>query len=333
MEETPEEEVVNPVYVSLNGEVLIVAQTLEGLTLPDTFEATTITLGDDEVAAAVSDIIPLTLVWLSDSDGETGAWYILDAENGTMTLYFTVTCAAERYIILDITADSLLPEGFVTTTLPIDERELTVLYAELDGTETDFYLVYAINAATGEAGLYRYDALEGTLQRYVRETLEEEMQEEAVEAEPEIETEEEVPEDDTELLALQEELDALKAQREQERRLGWILLLVAVVIILLLMILLVVVTAAKKKSRGEKPESAPVEMRCAASAEIVAAAEPAAEGISEPVPMPVAAPVPTEESAEEIPVDPAIADAELDELEFNISLDLALGNFDLDDPN
>lgn len=69
-----------------------------------------------------------------------------------------------QYKLLETEAETLIPEGYVMTKLIISGSSVTAFYPQGD-MESDFLLIYAENPM-GEAGFYRYDRIERTLQRY-----------------------------------------------------------------------------------------------------------------------------------------------------------------------
>ena len=69
----------------------------------------------------------------------------------------------------------MLPSGYLKSSFTYDNSKITgyqyvsdgVTYAADDKVKgNDFYLIYAVNELTGEKGLYVYDKLENTIQRY-----------------------------------------------------------------------------------------------------------------------------------------------------------------------
>lgn len=61
-----------------------------------------------------------------------------------------------------------IPEGYTETKIVINSQNITA-YVPVDSVENEFLLIYAMND-NGEKGFYRYDRIEGTMQRYVEET-------------------------------------------------------------------------------------------------------------------------------------------------------------------
>ena len=67
--------------------------------------------------------------------------------------------------------DDIVPEGYYKTSFNYDGTDL-IGYQYETTDENDFYLIYAVNEITGEEGLYVYDELENTVQRYNDEIVE-----------------------------------------------------------------------------------------------------------------------------------------------------------------
>jgi hypothetical protein len=70
-----------------------------------------------------------------------------------------------QYKLLEPGSDVTIPTGYRSTKLIISDISVTAYYPEGD-MESDYLLIYAENEL-GEAGFYRYDRLERTLQRFV----------------------------------------------------------------------------------------------------------------------------------------------------------------------
>ena len=68
-----------------------------------------------------------------------------------------------RYKLAEAPADRI-PAGYVSTTLSL-AGESVAAYIPESGTDTDYFLLYAVNDR-GEEGFYRYDRGEETMQRY-----------------------------------------------------------------------------------------------------------------------------------------------------------------------
>lgn len=73
-----------------------------------------------------------------------------------------------RYKPLGSVITEEIPEGYTETKIVINSQNITA-YVPVDSVENEFLLIYAMND-NGEKGFYRYDRIEGTMQRYVEET-------------------------------------------------------------------------------------------------------------------------------------------------------------------
>lgn len=62
-----------------------------------------------------------------------------------------------------------IPDGYIETTLNIDNIDV-VAYAHRDNLESEYLLLYCMNDK-GDVGLYQYDRIENTLQRFNKEQI------------------------------------------------------------------------------------------------------------------------------------------------------------------
>ena len=155
-----------PVTVKVGDKELQVANTLEGVTLPENFVAGQAAYNGAAVPAALDEQRGISLLYLLDEQN-AGSFYVLNAAGDGVYPYVQMTSGG-TYTILQKEDSVSAPEGYAETTLSIGEQ--TVAAWQLEGqTAPDFYLVYAMNAS-GTKGWYTYDAADGTMQRYVERT-------------------------------------------------------------------------------------------------------------------------------------------------------------------
>lgn len=155
-----------PVTVKVGDKELQVANTLEGVTLPENFVAGQAAYNGAAVPAALDEQRGISLLYLLDEQN-VGSFYVLNAAGDGVYPYVQMTSGG-TYTILQKEDSVSAPEGYAETTLSIGEQ--TVAAWQMEGqTAPDFYLVYAMNAS-GTKGWYTYDAAEGTMQRYVERT-------------------------------------------------------------------------------------------------------------------------------------------------------------------
>lgn len=161
----------NPLAVTIEGVDLRIAASLEGIEIPEGFEVQAYGYKDQEIQAARGLAKPLLLFWMTDANGENGAFYVYDETKDSFYRLVNLTMNQKVYTILPLEEGVEIPRGFSETTIAIGEEIVQAWIAEKD-MNTNFVLVYAMNW-NGEKSLYRYDSVEETFQRYVRETLEE----------------------------------------------------------------------------------------------------------------------------------------------------------------
>lgn len=146
------------------SEEMYIWRTLENVTIPSRYSETTLPYHGETVAAAkVEDSDAPTLVYLSNAVGDTGGYYIYNAEADTLYPYQTISSVSKSYILLEPSGNAALPEGFTETVLLIGEKEYPAWKAA--DTQGEVYLLYARNP-NGEAGYFIYNAEDESLQRY-----------------------------------------------------------------------------------------------------------------------------------------------------------------------
>ena len=165
---TPEPE-LEPVEVNINGQTLLINSELEESDIPEAFKIETRDYDGREVNVAVSLDGELTLFYLTDSNGLNGNFYIYNETTDTFNEYIEVEGKGGRYIILPIDDDVTIPDNFIETNLTIEGKE--IIAWQIEGLENDeYYIVYAKDGK-GEKGLFTYDTLGHTFQRFSPEML------------------------------------------------------------------------------------------------------------------------------------------------------------------
>ena len=159
--EVPSTEIKDPinnmVEVDLNGETMYVNENFATDNLPAGFEIVDYAI-DGKTVPALSDDNTI-LINLIKPDGSDAAFYIKN-DDGSFTRLTLLTVSGSVYYIL--TAGEL-PEGYTEMSLTVAEQEITA-YTSADPAEKEFALIYA-KGPSGYTGFYRYDTVEGTIQR------------------------------------------------------------------------------------------------------------------------------------------------------------------------
>lgn len=141
--------------------------------IPENYEKSTIKIGDDDVLCYKNEKSNTIVIGLKDEEGNI-KFYIYDEVNNLYTLYNGYKIGGLYLNIISMPND-MIPNGYDKVNFDYDGNTLIgyqyiekgVTYAVDDSANgDDFYLIYAINEMNGESGIYMYDILEGTIQRF-----------------------------------------------------------------------------------------------------------------------------------------------------------------------
>ena len=151
----------NPLEVKVKKDSYNVIRKLDGVEIPEGFEKTTIKLNDKDVEALINKDLGLTLVYLTDKDGNA-SFFVYDEKANKFYKYNYIKSIPVNLLLLD--SDKNRVKGF-------KKKELHILGYKVIGFEfkknKDYYLVYALNLNTNKKGYYLYDKKENTFQRYL----------------------------------------------------------------------------------------------------------------------------------------------------------------------
>lgn len=168
----PEPEPHNPVddaiKITLNEEELFMWVELKTVKLPDGFKITTVEYNGEDVEMATSESTGLILAYLTDEEGKNGRFFVFNSTNNKLHPYITFN-ARNTFTFLWADSSVVIPDGYVEVELTINDHIVQAWQKE-SGENPDFYLVYALNSE-GEKGLYYFDSVENTLQRFFDKTV------------------------------------------------------------------------------------------------------------------------------------------------------------------
>lgn len=150
---------LNPINVVVDGKNLNVVRKEDSLEVPTYYTRSTAIVNDVEVPALVSEITGYKLVGLKDEEGNI-ALYVYD--NNMFTLYHQIGMDSFVFIPLSVT-DKV--SGY-DKEKEVQVGDLTVTGYYNDYSESDFVLLYGMNAKNGEAAWYQYDMKQETFQRF-----------------------------------------------------------------------------------------------------------------------------------------------------------------------
>lgn len=164
---------LDPIYVKINNKEYSIIRKEGILEIPENYEKSSVTINDEEVLCYKNIITKNIIIGLKDSDGN-GKYYSYDEKRKSYTVYNGHKIGGINISILPMPNDKL-PEGYSKVSFTYNDNKLdgyqyidkNVTYAADESVKgSDFYLLYAVNELSGEKGIYVYDKLEGTVQRF-----------------------------------------------------------------------------------------------------------------------------------------------------------------------
>lgn len=141
---------LNPIEVDIDGSKYTVVKKPELLTEPIGHTAATIKIGEVDVPGFKSELTHLVIVGLKDDNGNI-KMFIYDEDTGKYTPYNEIKNASIALLPVKTENDV---EGFKRVSLKINDEKYEAFQSEADD---DFYLLFAMNVATGEEDYYIFD--------------------------------------------------------------------------------------------------------------------------------------------------------------------------------
>ncbi len=157
---TPDED---PLEVSVDGNLMNVADAQPAIDLPAGFAWEPMELGGVMVPAAKNKDNNLTLLYLLGAKEEDHALYIY-GEDGLFTLFRPLTVNTTLYTLLPAPEALETPANTVIGEVMVGDTAVEA-YVYEDTALEDFALVYAVGP-TGYVGWHTYDKADGSIQRY-----------------------------------------------------------------------------------------------------------------------------------------------------------------------
>lgn len=220
------------ITVTVDGQSLIVKSSLEGIEIPEGFEATTYTYKENEIQVAKGLSKGLIIMYLTDANQENGAYYIYNETSDSFYKMVNIQLTNKMYTIVKSNESIVIPSGYTLSQVTIGDQQVE---AWVNPSDPDFCLVYAMNW-DGESNLYMYDMKEQTMQRYKQQTTD-------------------TNSDSSQLITLQNKINSLNDKYDSEVSLKWKLLMVLAVICVILIITIVVLTIKQKGFRRPEEET------------------------------------------------------------------------------
>ncbi len=149
------------VTVTINDSLYTVVVNANEIVAPKGYSFSTVVINDQEVLSLKNDLSEVMLVYLKDEQGSK-SFYIYDQVNVTFNQILFVSNTTNQYLIITPNIDKV-PKGYKEASITINDTDVTVYRANDDD---EMVLVYALNPS-GEEGIYQYDIVENTYQRYI----------------------------------------------------------------------------------------------------------------------------------------------------------------------
>ncbi len=158
-----EEEIKQKLETTIDEKPYSVAADISGATLFNGFTATTIKYNDIDVQVAVDENNEFTLYYLKSADSDELLPYTLNEEQNAFERLKYFSIADNLYIFAAFPKEYKPHDDLFVSNVTISDFNVEC-FSSNDEKYSDFYYVYCYSG--GKYSVYRYDALEGTMQRY-----------------------------------------------------------------------------------------------------------------------------------------------------------------------
>lgn len=160
---TEENPTINPYEVTINGSIWI----LDNEYLPEeilpSFSLSSTVVNSVEIPAIKNSANGKVVVLAKAADGSKTSYYEYDAVTGKFSEYRIFSTSAQNYVFLNLDSNLVVPKGYYLTTANIGGFNIDVVKYE-DAAFADYLIFYAQHGET-EKSYYRYDTVNGTVQR------------------------------------------------------------------------------------------------------------------------------------------------------------------------
>ncbi len=159
--ETPATEPENdPLSVIADGVAKKIMQDISSMPVPEGFAQTTVAFDDIEVGALIEGGNKYTLFYISNEDGtDPDLYYKNSSGDYVRLLYITVN---GKFYIIEEPGNGYPPSGWKSGQLKLSNGS-AFAFVSNDERLADFYVIYCY--ADGVSQFYRYDSLQGSIQR------------------------------------------------------------------------------------------------------------------------------------------------------------------------
>ena len=160
-----EERNANPLLVIIGNNDYTIVNEIDDAMIPTGFNKETIMRKENEITVLNDAGGKYQLCYLVDANGENGAFYRRD-ENDNYTKLNYINVNKTMYIIEEFEIDGILPIDYKYSKFAIDGVELEAI-TYVDEALSDFYVFNCYVPGSAASAYYKYDIVEGTMQRAI----------------------------------------------------------------------------------------------------------------------------------------------------------------------
>lgn len=147
----------------VNGLPYMVVKDISNIKLPNGFTATERLYNNETISVATDINSQFELFYLKSADSDTAYPYFYDSDSNIFERVQIITQMDNSYIVSELPENCSLPDNYISANVKIEDISVDC-YSNTEEQSADMFYIYCYY--NGEFGMYRYDKLEGVLQRY-----------------------------------------------------------------------------------------------------------------------------------------------------------------------
>ena len=147
----------------VNGLPYMVVKDISNIKLPNGFTATERLYNNETISVATDSNSQFELFYLKSADSDTAYPYFYDSDSNIFERVQIITQMDNSYIVSELPENCSLPDNYISANVKIEDMSVDC-YSNTEEQSADMFYIYCYY--NGEFGMYRYDKLEGVLQRY-----------------------------------------------------------------------------------------------------------------------------------------------------------------------
>ena len=147
----------------VNGLPYMVVKDISNIKLPNGFTVTERLYNNETISVATDINSRFELFYLKSADSDTAYPYFYDSDSNIFERVQIITQMDNSYIVSELPENCSLPDNYISANVKIEDMSVDC-YSNTEEQSADMFYIYCYY--NGEFGMYRYDKLEGVLQRY-----------------------------------------------------------------------------------------------------------------------------------------------------------------------